>query len=173
MRPPPISRSYRTADRINAEKHFSLELYLSTVLPYPDYVEAVRKASAAMSEFEVERGTRSPFPSAFSFIEEVFGTKKRDRADKLSRANREWSVRLLRTAFKLRRYVDSRPKDWASIHVRCHKCGKKTIRTRVGMLEPLADIHPRIVSVEIECGCKKFQTSDYYEIEALALSEML
>ena len=173
MRPPPSSRAYRTADRINAEQHFSLDLYLDMIGGYPHYIEAVRKASAALVYYDVKKGTRAPFPSAFDFIEECFGIKRRAKACALSRADRDWSVRLLRTAFKLRGYVNERIEDWPFFHVTCPKCGKRKIMVRVGMLEPLADEHPRMLSIHVDCTCKKFTTADYYAIEALALSEQL
>jgi hypothetical protein len=173
VRPPPISRSYRTVDRINADRHFNLDVYLDPILGYPNYVEVVRKAAASMSAYDVARGTRTPFPSAFHFIEEAFGMRRRDAANKFTRQERAASVWLLRAAFKLKQYIEANPAGYITAHVRCPKCGKRSIRTQIGKIDKLLDEHPRVVALHIECACKKFRTSDHYEIEALALSEAL
>lgn len=173
MRPPPSTRSYKTVARMNAGEHFNLDVYLTRVLGYPDRVETVRKAAAVMSAYDVTRGTRTPFPSAFHFVEEHFGMKSRDPASKATRGERYYSIWLLRTAFKLREYTERL--GWPSFTVtmvRCPKCGEDTIETMVGKLPKLRDEHKRMVSLKVQCTCKKFQTTDYYAIETLALSEI-
>jgi hypothetical protein len=124
-----------------------------------------------MSDYDVDRGNRTPFPSAFGFVEEQFGMRKRDKVSAFTREDRDWSIRLLRTAYKLRQYVNSKMDSYLLTFVRCPKCGKKEIETRTGMLEPLGDTEPRVVAIHVACDCKKFRTSDYSAIEALALTE--
>ena len=158
--------------RMNADKHFNLDVYLEHIEGYAPYIEAVRKASAVMFAYDVSRGTRTPFPSAFHFIEEIFDMRKRDAASRFTRAERYASTWLLRTAFKLHEYTEEISDTFTTAMVRCPQCGDVTIETQVGKLPKLGDIHPRMVSLRFGCNCKKFRTTDYYAIEALALSEI-
>lgn len=164
--------TYDSKEQRTARRYFTPERMVKRFRPSDSDMEAVYLAAVA---FNVNS---DGFPTAEDFVSSYLDVDQRASAS--SHETGIKNAQLLRLAFKvaplLEEQIDSQIPD--EIALQCPYCKENTLNAYIGMF-PVYDEReksfipeegPRLIGLDIECGCSNYTTNDYYIFEQIALN---